>query len=135
MSPSRWRKARSQETSSQTSCGSSPNCDRRQLRQQHEAFGVTRQNPQEKCVLIAKSSALSTFDLASACLGAVRRRAGGNQADGSVLPGARNGRRLGLNRQQSGGCRLPTAWAAEAQFVPSPKPTSATGRYIPTVST
>ena len=94
-----------------------------------------RQNPQEKCVLIAKSSALSTFDLASACLGAVRRRAGGNQADGSGLPGARNGRRLGLNRQQSGGCRLPTAWAAEAQFVPSPKPTSATGRYIPTVST
>src|SRR5271166_2296146 len=81
-----------------------------------------RQNPQEKCVLIAKSSALSTFDLASACLGAVRRRAGGNQADGSGL--ARNGRRLGLNRQQSGGCRLPTAWAAGAQFVPSPKPTS-----------
>ena len=34
--------ARSQETSSQTSCGSSPNCDRRQSRQQHEAFGVTR---------------------------------------------------------------------------------------------
>src|SRR5208283_4599121 len=29
-----------------------------------------RQNPQEKCVLIAKSSALSTFGLASACLGA-----------------------------------------------------------------
>ena len=86
-----------------------------------------RQNPQEKCVLIAKSSALSTFDLASACLGAVRRRAGGNQADGSGLPGARNGRRLSLNRQQSGGCRLPTAWAAEAQFVPSPKPASATG--------
>jgi hypothetical protein len=32
-----------------------------------------RQNPKEKCVLIAKSSALSTFGLASACLGAVRR--------------------------------------------------------------
>ena len=29
------------------------------------------QKPQEKCVLIAKSSTLSTFDLASACLGAV----------------------------------------------------------------
>jgi len=28
-----------------------------------------RQNPQEKCVLIADSLALSTFDLASACLG------------------------------------------------------------------
>jgi len=35
-----------------------------------------RQNPQEKCVLIAKSSALSTFDSASACLGAVRRWTG-----------------------------------------------------------
>ena len=55
-----------------------------------------RQNPQEKCVLIAKSSALSTFDLASACLGAVRRRAGGSQADGSGLQRARNGRRLAL---------------------------------------
>jgi hypothetical protein len=44
--------------------------------------------------LIAKSSALSTFDLASACLGAVRRRAGGSQADGSSLPRARCGRRL-----------------------------------------
>jgi hypothetical protein len=65
-----------------------------------------RQNPQEKCVLIAKSSALSTFDLASACLGAVRRRAGGSQADGSSLPRARCGRRLDLNRQQSGGCRV-----------------------------
>ena len=49
--------------------------------------------------MIAKSSALSTFDLASACLGAVRRRAGGSQADGSSLPRARCGRRLGLNRQ------------------------------------
>jgi hypothetical protein len=55
-----------------------------------------RQNPQEKCVLIAKSSALSTFDLASACLGAVRRRAGGSQADGSSLPRARCGRTLDL---------------------------------------
>jgi hypothetical protein len=71
-----------------------------------------RQNPQEKCVLIVKSSALSTFDLASACLGAVRRRAGGSQADGSSLPRARCGRRLGLNRQQSGGCRLNTATLA-----------------------
>ena len=53
-----------------------------------------RQNPQEKCVLIAKSSALSTFDWASACLGAVRRRAGGSQADGSGLQRALNGRRL-----------------------------------------
>ena len=58
--------------------------------------------------MIAKSSALSTFDLASACLGAVRRRAGGSQADGSSLPRARCGRRLDLNRQQSGGCRLMT---------------------------
>jgi hypothetical protein len=37
----------------------------------HRRIGVqkpcVRQNPQEKCVLIAKSSALSTFDLASAC--------------------------------------------------------------------
>ena len=64
------------------------------------------QNQQEKCVLTAKSSALSPFDLASACLGAVRRRAGGSQAEGSGLPGARNRRRLGVNRQQSGGCRL-----------------------------
>ena len=59
----------------------------------------------EKCVLIAKSSALSTFDLASSYVGAVRRRAGGSQADGSSLPRARCGRRLDLNRQQSGGCR------------------------------
>ena len=64
------------------------------------------QNQQEKCVLTAKSSALSPFDLASACLGAVRRRAGGSQADGSSSPRARCGRRLDLNRQQSGGCRL-----------------------------
>jgi hypothetical protein len=55
-----------------------------------------RQNPQEKCVLIAKSSALSTFDWASACLGAVRRRAGGSQADGSGLQRA-------LKRSQAGG--------------------------------
>jgi hypothetical protein len=64
------------------------------------------QNQQETCVLTAKSSALSLFDLASACLGVVRRRAGGSQAEGSRLPGARNRRRLGVNRQQSGGCRL-----------------------------
>lgn len=38
-------------------------------------------------------------------LGTVRRRAGGSQASGSGLPGAGNGRRLALNRQQSGGCR------------------------------
>src|ERR1700678_981323 len=42
MSPSRWRRSRSRETSSPTSCGSSPNCDPRQSRHQHEAFGVTR---------------------------------------------------------------------------------------------
>ena len=78
-----------------------------------------RQNPQEKCVLIAKSSALSTFDLASACLGAVRRRAGGSQADGSSLPRARCGRRLDLNRQQSGGCRLnPSGSSARKLGVP-----------------
>ena len=57
-------------------------------------------------MLIAKSSALSKFDLASACLGAVRRGAGGSQADGSSLPRALCGRRLHLNRQQSGGCRF-----------------------------
>jgi hypothetical protein len=56
--------------------------------------------------LTAKSSALSLFDLASACLGVVRRRAGGSQAEGSRLPGARHRRRLGVNRQQSGGCRI-----------------------------
>ena len=39
-----------------------------------------RQNPQEKCVLIADSLARSTFDLASTCLGALRRQAGGSQA-------------------------------------------------------
>src|SRR5580704_5985637 len=58
MSPSRWRKWRSQETSSPTSCGSSPNCDRRQSRQLHEAFGVTRcTKPRETCVLKAENSA------------------------------------------------------------------------------
>ena len=69
--------------------------------------------------MIAKSSALSLFDLASACLGVVRRRAGGSQADGSGLPGARNGRRLGVNRQQSGGCRikrfLSSKWARQVR--------------------
>jgi transposase InsO family protein len=37
--------------------------------------------------------------MVSACLGVVRRRAGGSQAEGEGLPGARNGRRLRVNRQ------------------------------------
>src|ERR1700734_2127767 len=45
-------------------------------------------------------SALSTFDLASACLGAVRRRQSGGRFELTTsLPRARCGRRLGLNRQ------------------------------------
>jgi hypothetical protein len=54
-------------------------------------------------------SALSTFDLASACLGAVRRRAGGSQADGSSLPRAYQERDevagWALTGKQSGGRR------------------------------
>jgi hypothetical protein len=76
-------------------------------------------NQQETCVLTAKSSALSPFDLASACLGVVRRRAGGSQAERSRLPGARNRRRLGVNRQQSGGCRIiPKAPLADSWGIP-----------------
>ncbi len=71
-----------------------------------------RQNPQEKCVLIADSLALSTFDLASAYLGALRRQAGGSQANDSGLPEAGNGRSLGLNRLPFGGCRLRRAHAS-----------------------
>ena len=56
--------------------------------------------------MIADSLALSTFDLASACLGALRRQAGGSQANGSGLPEAGNGRSLGLNRLPFGGCRV-----------------------------
>jgi SAM-dependent methyltransferase len=56
--------------------------------------------------LIEDDSALSALDLASARLGAVRRRPGGCPAGGRSLPGARNGRRLGLNRRPFGGCRL-----------------------------
>jgi hypothetical protein len=56
--------------------------------------------------LIADSLALSTFDLASACFGALRRQAGGSQANDSGLPEAGNGRSLGLNRLPFGGCRL-----------------------------
>ena len=72
-----------------------------------------RQNPQEKCVLIADSLALSTFDLASACFGALRRQAGGSQANDSGLPEAGNGRSLGLNRLPFGGCRLKSQTAPE----------------------
>ena len=56
--------------------------------------------------MIADSLALSTFDLASACFGALRRQAGGSQANDSGLPEAGNGRSLGLNRLPFGGCRL-----------------------------
>jgi hypothetical protein len=71
-----------------------------------EAFGVTHSSkPTGEVRLIVKGSALSTFDLASARLGAVRRRGGGGPAGGRSLPGARNGRRLGLNRRPFGGCR------------------------------
>ena len=80
------------------------------------------QNQQETCVLTAKSSALSLFDLASACLGVVRRRAGGSQAEGSRLPGARNRRRLGVNRQQSGGCRLKLQRKEANRFVTGATP-------------
>ena len=81
------------------------------------------QNQQETCVLTAKSSALSLFDLASACLGVVRRRAGGSQAEGSRLPGARNRRRLGVNRQQSGGCRLRSLAQARKPWIRERDPT------------
>jgi hypothetical protein len=56
--------------------------------------------------LDCEDSALSALDLASARLGAVRRRGGGCPTDRRSLPGARNGRRLGLNRRPFGGCRL-----------------------------
>ena len=56
--------------------------------------------------MVEEDLAFRTFDAASAGLDAVRRRAGGGQADGPGLPGTRNGGRLGLNRRPSGGCRL-----------------------------
>jgi lysophospholipase L1-like esterase len=60
--------------------------------------------------LIGDDLELSAFDIASARLAAVRRRAGGGQAvglkNGPGLPGARNGRSLRLNRRPSGGCRI-----------------------------
>ena len=46
---------------------------RAEVNSMRRSVSRVRQNPQGKCVLIAKSSAFSTFDLASACLGAVRR--------------------------------------------------------------
>ena len=63
--------------------------------------------------MIADSLALSTFDLASACFGALRRQAGGSQANDSGLPEAGNGRSLGLNRLPFGGCRLKSQTAPE----------------------
>ncbi len=60
-----------------------------------------RQNSQETCALICRRfDALG--DLASARLGDVRRRTGG----GAGLPQIRNGRTLGVDRSQSGGCAL-----------------------------
>ncbi len=98
---------RSQGTSSPTSCGSSPNCDRRQSRQQHEAFGVTRSSkPTGEMRLDCGPLACRTFDAASARLDAVRRRAGGSPAASSGLSGTLNGRRFGLSPPPSGGCRL-----------------------------
>ena len=52
-----------------------------------------------------------TFEAASTRLGGVRRWANGDSTNVSGLPGARNGRRLDLNRQPSGGCRLNYAYA------------------------
>ena len=78
-----------QETSSPTSCGSSPNCNRRQSRQQHEAFGVTRSS---------KPTGEARLDCEKFCALNVRlgfgvprrrpRRASGSQADDSSLPRA-----------------------------------------------
>ena len=60
-------------------------------------------------VAVAKQLAMmkaANGDLACARLGAFRRRTGGGHADGPSLPGARNGRRFGLNQRPSGGCWL-----------------------------
>ncbi|MGO9758546.1 MAG: hypothetical protein ACLPNY_18245 [Roseiarcus sp.] len=56
--------------------------------------------------MIADDLALQAFGAAPAHVDALRRRAGGGQANGAGLPGTRNGRRLGLSRRPSGGCRL-----------------------------
>jgi hypothetical protein len=71
-SRSRAGSAQSQETSSPT-----PAAHRRtataacHVNSMRRLVPRVRQNPKKKCVLIAKSSSLSTFHLASACLGAV----------------------------------------------------------------
>ena len=62
--------------------------------------------------MVEEDLAFRTFDAASAGLDAVRRRAGGGSADGPGLPGTRNGRRFGLNRRPSGGCRIGMIFAA-----------------------
>jgi hypothetical protein len=83
-------------------------------------FSYVRQNRHQMCVLIAESSALSTFDLASSCLSAVRRQAGSSQADGSSLPEAADPpRRPRGNAQNASHCgRRPNAKEAPRPGLP-----------------
>ena len=71
-SRSRAGSAQSQETSSPTPAAHRRTATAaRHVNSMRRLVSRVRQNPKKKCVLIAKSSSLSTFDLASACLGAV----------------------------------------------------------------
>jgi len=72
--------------------------------------------------LVEEDLAFQTLDAASARLCGVRRRAGDDSANVSGLPGIRNGRRLGLNRQPSGECRFEIACADAKSHTPGPGP-------------
>jgi hypothetical protein len=92
----RWLKSPSQETSSPRSCGSSPNCDRRQSRQQHEAFGVTRSSkPTGEVRLDCKNFCALNVRLG---LGVPRRR----PPTGRRQSGGRFGRARSAKHSQTG---------------------------------
>jgi alkylation response protein AidB-like acyl-CoA dehydrogenase len=73
-------------------------------------------NGHETRSLLAESPARQ-FDLASARLDAICRRAGSGQADYPGLAEAPNGGRLGLNQQPSGGCRLITDRSQQSAYL------------------
>jgi hypothetical protein len=65
---------------------------------------TSSQTTAELC-LIEEDLAFRTLNAASARFGAIRQRAGGDSANVSRFPAARNCGRLGINWQPSGGCR------------------------------
>jgi hypothetical protein len=60
MSPSRWRKLRFPDTSSPTSCGSSPDCGHRLIQKRREWFGchAFKRKPRESYALIKKKTTI-----------------------------------------------------------------------------